>query len=73
MQFDRSMMKRLLSEGDDALWQAVRAAAEENGISLPPGQPSARDMARLRAILAGKGPEDVASAMDVLRRARGEK
>lgn len=71
MQFDATMMKRLLSESDTALWQAVRSAAEENGIRLPPGQPSAADMARLRAILAGKGAGDVAGAMEVLRRARG--
>ena len=71
MRFDANMMKKLLNESDAALWQTIRAVAEQNGIPLPAGQPTAGDMARLRAILASKGAEDVTDAMEVLRRARG--
>ena len=72
MEFDSNVMKKLLTESDAALWETVRKVAAENGIALPAGQPSAGDMARLRAILAGKGAKDVADAMEVLRRARRE-
>ncbi len=71
MQFDANMMKELLKKSDAELWQTVRTVAEANGISLPPGTPSAGDMARLRAILGTKGAGDVKDAMEVLRRARG--
>ena len=71
MQFDATMMKRLISTGDTELWQTIRTVAEQSGISLPEGQPSAADMARLRAILASKGAGDVQDAMEVLRRAHG--
>ena len=71
MQFDANMMKKLLAESDTALWETVRAVAAENGITLPAGNPSAGDMARLRAILASRGERDVADAMETLRRARG--
>lgn len=73
MQFDESAMKKLLAESDDALWQTVRRVAEQNGIHLPSGRPSPGDMARLRAILATRGPGDVADAIEVLKRARGER
>ena len=72
MQFDPNVMKKLLGENDATLWKTVRAYAAEKGIRLPEGQPTAKDMARLRAILAGCGAKDVESAMDVIRRARGE-
>lgn len=72
MQFDASMMKRLLAADDASLWEAVRAAAAQNGISLPARQPSASDMAKLRSVLGGVGEGDVKEAMEVLRRARGE-
>ncbi len=72
MQFDASMMKRLLAADDASLWEAVRAAAAQNGISLPKGQPSTSEMAKLRSVLGGVGEGDVKEAMEVLRRARGE-
>lgn len=70
MQFDNNVMKKLLLESDDALWETIRRVATENGITLPSGQPSAADMAKLRAIMAGKGAKDVGEAMEILRRAR---
>ena len=73
MQFDESAMKKLLGEGDAALWQTIRAIAAENGIRLPSGQPSPGDMARLRAILATRGPGDVGEAEEILRRVKGER
>ena len=72
MQFDESAMKKLLGESDEALWQTIRTLAGQNGIRLPAGRPSAGDMARLRAILATRGPKDVKDAEEILRRARGE-
>lgn len=72
MQFDENMMKALLSESDEALWRTIRAVAARNNVTLPAGQPSAADMARLRAILGTKGPADVEDAMRTLRRVRGE-
>ena len=71
MRFDANMMKKLLAESDTALWETVRRVAAESGIPLPAGQPSAGDMARLRAILASRGERDVAAAVETLRRARG--
>ena len=73
MQFDESAMKKLLGESDEALWQTIRAIAEQNGIRLPAGRPSPGDMARLRAILATRGPGDVKDAAEILRRAKGER
>ena len=73
MQFDENAMKKLLAESDETLWQTVRRVAEQNGIHLPAGRPSPGDMARLRAILSTRGPEDVSDAVEVLRRARGER
>ena len=70
MQFDANMMKKLLAESDTALWDTVRSVAAEHGIPLPSGRPSAGDMARLRAILASRGAEDVTDAIEILRRAR---
>ena len=71
MQFDPNVMKKLLGESDGDLWRTVRTVAAENGIRLPEGQPSAADMARLRAILAGCGAKDVENAIEVVRRAKG--
>ncbi|MBQ2719811.1 MAG: hypothetical protein IJF73_07075 [Clostridia bacterium] len=72
MQFDAKQMSALLKKSDSELWRIVSMAAKAGGISLPEGQPSAGDMARLRAILAGKSEKDVGEALDTLRRARGE-
>ncbi len=72
MQFDADKMKTVLMKNDTELWQIVRAVAAESGISIPGGQPSAGDMARLRAILATKGSRDVDEALNTLRRARKE-
>jgi hypothetical protein len=72
MQFDSNVMKRLLLLDDAALWNTICRVAAENGISLPGGQPSAKDMARLRAILGSRGAGDVEEALAVLRRARRE-
>lgn len=72
MQFDASKMKTVLEKSDAELWQIIRAVAAASGISLPDGQPSAGDMARLRAILASKGSRDVEEALATLRRARKE-
>ena len=71
MQFDANMMKAFLEKSDSDLWQTVRAFAEQNGIKIPSSEPSAADMARLRAVLAGKSHKDVGEALEILRRARG--
>ena len=72
MQFDAEKMKTVLEKNDAELWQIIRAVAAKSGVSLPAGQPSAGDMARLRAILATKGSRDVDEALATLRRARRE-
>ncbi len=72
MQFDADKMKTVLMKSDTELWQIIRAVAAGSGITLPEGQPSAGDMARLRAILATKGSRDVEGALETLRRARKE-
>lgn len=72
MQFDADKMKTVLMKSDRELWQIVRAVAAESGIPLSAGQPSAGDMARLRAILSTKGSQDVDEALATLRRARKE-
>ena len=71
MQFDAAILNELLKRDDAALWQTIRTIAAQNGIPLPEGQPSAADMARLRAILGTKGAGDVEAAAELLRRAKG--
>ena len=70
MQFDANMMKSFLEKSDTELWQTVKAFAAQNGVTIPEGTPSAGDMARLRATLAGKSGKDVNEALEILRRAR---
>ena len=71
MQFDAAKLSELLKRDDAALWQTIRAIAAQNGVPLPEGQPSAADMAHLRAILGTKGAGDVEAAAELLRRAKG--
>ena len=71
MQFDAAILNELLKRDDAALWQTIRTSAAHNGIPLPEGQPSAADMARLRAILGTKGAGDAEAAAELLRRAKG--
>ena len=61
-----------LEKNDTELWQIIRAVAAKSGVTIPAGQPSAGDMARLRAILATKGSRDVDEALATLRRAHHE-
>ena len=72
MQFDANMMKTFLEKSDTELWQIVKAFAAQSGVRIPEGEPSAADMARLRAILSGKSGEDVNEALEILRRAKGQ-
>ncbi len=73
MQFDADKMKTVLGKSDAELWQLIRTVAAGSGISLPEGEPSPGDMARLRAILATKSSRDVDEALATLRRARKER
>ncbi|MBR7095411.1 MAG: hypothetical protein IKC73_04255 [Clostridia bacterium] len=72
MPFDKKQMSALLGKSDSELWKIITAVAATSGIALPEAQPSARDMARLRTVLAGVGERDVGEALAILRRARGE-
>ena len=67
MQFDANMMRTLLKKDDAALWEIIREMAGSYGIPLPSGQPSAADMARLRAILGTKGNADPETAAEILK------
>ena len=70
MQFDPNVMKAFLAMDDKALWQAVRAIAQRNGVSLPEGQPPEGELAKLRQALSGKGSADVAEAIRIVKEAR---
>ena len=72
MPFDKKQMSALLGKSDSELWKIITAVAATSGIARPEAQPSARDMARLRTVLAGVGERDVGEALAILRRARGE-
>lgn len=68
MEFDQNAMNALLALDDKALWEKIRSLAEKNGIPLPPGEPPAAELSRLRTVLAGKGAKDVAAAAELINR-----
>ena len=70
MKFDPAMMQALLALDDAALWKRICQIAAGGGLSLSPTPPPPAEMARLRALMQGSGPADVASAMQTLSQYR---
>jgi hypothetical protein len=70
MQFDSEALNRLLSQSDDKLWQLICKIGAMNGISLCESPPSAEEMKRLRAMLAGAGKADYNQALEMVKKYR---
>ena len=66
MKIDPSILKQLLSQKDDVLWQTVRTIAASGGMSLAEATPSPDEMRRLRATLSGLGSLDPKEAEKII-------
>ena len=63
MQFDKKTLNSLLAQGDQALWNSIRAIAMASKIDLPAQMPPESEMRRLRGLLQNNTSFDVNAAM----------
>ena len=66
MKIDPSILKQLLSQKDDVLWQTVRTIAASGGMNLAESTPSSEEMRRLRTTLSGLGSLDSKEAERII-------
>lgn len=70
MKLDKGMLKNLLSQDDEALWQSIVSIAKSKGITLPTKTPQPAEMQKLRGVLENPDKIDMITAFRLLNKYR---
>lgn len=71
MRFDKDKLNELVNLPDDELWKKVVEIGKTHGFSLPEKAPEHHEIEKLRSVVRDGGKINVASAMKILSKYRG--